>query len=101
MATTDLGFPYPVNADAVDVPGDIQALADAVDAAPGIGAYSQTAIDAFTLAEKRAGRLVFNTTTGKTQVSNGLTFTDLTTTSYYQASPPATANTGDLWTDAS
>lgn len=31
-ATSTWGLPYPSNSDAVDVPGDLQALAEAVDA---------------------------------------------------------------------
>lgn len=31
MATTTKGFPYPTNSDNVDVPGDMQALAEAID----------------------------------------------------------------------
>lgn len=33
MATTANGFPYPINSDPVNVPGDIQALAQATDTA--------------------------------------------------------------------
>lgn len=34
MASTANGFPYPINSDPVNVPGDIQALANAINTSP-------------------------------------------------------------------
>lgn len=64
---TPLGYPYPENSDLVDVAGDIQALAEAVDEAPGVPVLSQTQIDALGAAGNREGRVVHNTTTGVLQ----------------------------------
>lgn len=77
MATTDLGFPYPENADPVDVAGDIQALADQVDAVPGVGSFTAVEVAAFTVAEKRAGRVIWNETTGTLQRSSGSAWVDI------------------------
>lgn len=76
MATTDLGFPYYSGSDSPAGFSQQQALAEAIDAMPGVGSYTQTEIDAFTVVEKRAGRVVFNETTGTHQRSNGSTWTD-------------------------
>jgi hypothetical protein len=75
--TTTRGFPYPEGTDGVDVAGDIQALAEAVDDMPGIQSYTGTQIGALSAGAKWAGRVVWNSTTGKLQVSNGSTFTDV------------------------
>ena len=77
MPNTTKGYPYPQGSDAVDVPGDIQALADAVDASPGVTSYTSTQIAALTAGEKWAGRVIWNSTAGKLQVSNGSTFADV------------------------
>jgi|694.fasta_scaffold03440_24 hypothetical protein len=75
--TTTKGYPYPEGTDPVDIPGDVQALADAVDAAPGITSYTSTQISGLAAGAKWAGRVVWNSTTGKLQVSNGSTFSDV------------------------
>lgn len=77
MANTTKGFPYPVDTDAADVPSDVQLLAEAVDAAPGIASLTQAQIDALSAAQKWAGRVVWNQTTNRLQQSNGSTFSDL------------------------
>lgn len=64
---TPLGYPYPENSDLVDVAGDIQALAEAIDEAPGVPRLSQAQIDALGTAGNREGRVVHNTTTGVLQ----------------------------------
>lgn len=81
MANTALGFPYPAGTDSPAGHTQIQALAAAVDAMPGVGSYTQTQINAFTVAEKRAGRIVWNSTTGTLQQCDGSTFTDLQSSS--------------------
>lgn len=77
MATTSKGYPYPIDTDGADVPSDVQTLALAIDATPGIASLSQTEIDALTVTQKWAGRIVWNTTLNKHQKSDGSTFTDL------------------------
>lgn len=75
--TTTKGFPFPEGADDVDVAGDVQTLAEAVDEMPGIQSYTSTEIAGLTSGEKWAGRLVWNSTTSRFQFSNGSTFSDL------------------------
>lgn len=80
MPNTTKGYPYPEDTDAADVPADVQLLAEAVDAAPGIASLTQAQIDALTAGEKWAGRVVWNQTSNKLQRSNGSTFADMPTT---------------------
>lgn len=80
MANTTKGYPYPEDTDAADVPADVQLLAEAVDAAPGIASLTQAQIDALSAGEKWAGRVVWNQTSNKLQRSNGSTFADMPTT---------------------
>jgi hypothetical protein len=80
VANTTKGFPYPEDTDAADVPSDVQLLAEAVDAAPGIASLTQAQIDALSAAQKWAGRVVWNQTSNKLQRSNGSTFADMPTT---------------------
>ena len=77
MANTTKGFPYPIDTDEADVPSDVQLLAEAVDAAPGIASLSQSQIDALGAAQKWAGRVVWNQTANKLQRSDGSTFADV------------------------
>lgn len=77
MANTTKGFPYPIDTDAADVPSDVQLLAEAVDAAPGIASLTQAQIDALSAVQKWAGRVVWNQTANRLQQSNGSTFSDL------------------------
>lgn len=79
MTTTSKGYPYPIDTDSADVPSDVQALAEAVDAAPGVSSLTQTQIDALTAGQKWAGRIIWNQTTSKLQRSNGSAFTDIPT----------------------
>jgi hypothetical protein len=87
--TTAKGFPYPEGPDAVDVAGDIQLLAEKVDDLPGIESLTGTEIAGLAVGDKWAGRVVFNTTTGKLQVSDGSTFTDVDTTVALATTAPA------------
>lgn len=77
MATTTKGFPYPEGPDAVDVAGDVQALADRLDDIPGIEQLTGAQIAALDVSLKWAGRVVWNSTTSKLQVSDGATFSDV------------------------
>ena len=87
--TTSKGFPYPEGPDPVDVAGDIQALAEAIDDMPGVQSYTGAQIAALTAGEKWAGRIVWNSTTGKLQVSNGSTFSDVDTSLALSSTTPA------------
>jgi hypothetical protein len=87
--TTAKGFPYPEGTDAVDVAGDIQALAEAVDDMPGVQSYTATEITNLTAGEKWAGRIVWNSTAATLQVSNGSTFSDVDSTSLSDVNPAA------------
>jgi hypothetical protein len=89
VANTTKGFPYPQGADAVDVAGDIQSLAEAVDDMPGVQSYTSAEISALTAGEKWAGRIVWNSTSGKLQVSNGSTFSDVDTSLALSSTTPA------------
>jgi hypothetical protein len=93
MPNTSKGFPYPAGSDNVDVPGDIQALADAVDLTPGIRSYTSTQITGLAVGDKWAGRVVWNSTTSKLQVSNGSTFSDVDTSVALSSSTPQTLGT--------
>lgn len=77
MANTTLGFPYPAATDPPAGHTQIQALAAAVDLQPGIGAFTQAQITAFTAGEKRAGRIVWNSTTSTLQRCDGSAFVDV------------------------
>lgn len=87
--TTTKGFPYPEGPDPVDVAGDIQALAEAVDAMPGVRSYTATEIAGLTAGQKWAGRVVYNSTSGRLQVSNGSTFADVDSTTLSSVNPSA------------
>lgn len=93
MPNTSKGYPYPSGSDDVDVPGDIQALADAVDLTPGIRSYTSTQIAGLAAGDKWAGRVVWNSTTSKLQVSDGSTFSDVDTTVALSSSTPSALGT--------
>jgi hypothetical protein len=76
--TTVTAMPYPEGADANDVPADMQALAERIDEVPGIESLTTAEISALTAGQKPAGRVVYNSTTSKLQVSNGTSFADVT-----------------------
>lgn len=77
---TTLGYPYFEGTDTPAGHSQQQTLAEFLDLNPGIGSFTQTQINAFTVGEKRAGRVVYNSTTGKVQVSNGSSFSDVSIT---------------------
>lgn len=76
MPTTSLGYPYPAGTDETDIDGAVQPLAAAVDASPGVASMTAAEIAALTGDAKRAGRTVYNATSGRLAVSNGSTFDD-------------------------
>ena len=75
--TTVLAMPFPEGSDANDVPADIQALAERIDEVPGIESLTSAEISGLAAGEKPAGRVVYNSTTSKLQVSNGSTFANI------------------------
>jgi len=75
--TTVMALPFPEGADANDVPADMQALAERLDEAPGIESLTSAEISALAAGEKPAGRVVYNSTTSKLQVSNGTSFANI------------------------
>ena len=82
--TTVMALPFPEGADANDVPADMQALAERLDEAPGIESLTSAEISALAAGEKPAGRVVYNSTTSKLQVSNGTTFANIDAAVYAQ-----------------
>jgi hypothetical protein len=64
MSTTSKGAPYPAATDPNDVAGDLQALAEWVDAHPGTSVYTTAQRDVLVGADIWAGRVIFNSTTG-------------------------------------
>jgi len=74
---TALGYPYYQGTDSPAGHSQQQALADAVDLQPGVGSFTQVQIDAFTVAQKRAGRVVWNSTTGRLQRCDGSAWVNL------------------------
>lgn len=84
--TPILGIPIPVGSDLAEVPPDLEAAFDVVDASPGVSRLTQAEIDALTAEQKPAGRYVHNLTRGRLQVSNGSTFYD-TVGEYYDWTP--------------
>src|SRR5690606_9007469 len=75
--TTVMALPFPEGSDANDVPADMQALAERLDEAPGIESLTTAEIAALTAGQKPAGRVVYNSTTSKLQVSNATSFTTI------------------------
>lgn len=99
--TTALGYPYYEATDSPAGHSQQQTLAEFLDANPGVGAFTQTEIDGFTTAQKRAGRIVYNKTTGTLQKSNGSAFSDVGAVTYVQSAAPSSMNVGDGWLDTS
>lgn len=73
--TDVLAIPFPEGGDSFST-AVIQSLAERVDEAPGIESLTSAEIAALASAQKPAGRVVWNSTTGKVQVSNGTSFVD-------------------------
>lgn len=71
MATTAKGVPYPVGGDAPDGPTQIKAVADYIDAAPGIALLTYAQINALSGGALWAGRRVYQTDTGTNRPVSG------------------------------
>jgi hypothetical protein len=68
---TPLGYPFPENTDLVDVAGDIQGLAEAIDVAPGVEPLTQAQITGLPAGELRDGRVVYNITQSRLEFFSG------------------------------
>ena len=90
--TTVMALPYPEGSDANDVPADMQALAERLDEAPGIESLTSAQIAALTAGQKPAGRVVYNSTTSKLQVSNGTSFANVDAAALLLAGGTMTGN---------
>lgn len=71
MPTTPLGYPYYQGSDSPAGAAQVQALAEAVDASPGVSSLTGAAIAALSAPLKRAGRVVWNSTTSRLAVLDG------------------------------
>lgn len=89
MPNTTKGYPYPASTDAVNVPGDIQALANKVDSNPGVAQLTTTARDALAGGDLWTGRVIYNTTTGKLQQYTGSAWADVDTTVALSSATPS------------
>lgn len=74
------GIEVPDSAEANNVPEDIGKVVTALEAGSIVKRLTGAAIAALTAPQKPAGLVVYNTTTGKLQISNGTTFSDLDAT---------------------
>lgn len=74
--TDVLAIPYPEGGDSFTAAA-VQTALERVDEAPGIESLTSAEIAALAAGEKPTGRVVFNSTTSKLQVSNGTTFADI------------------------
>lgn len=77
MANTTLGYPYAVGTDQPAGHTQGQALAEAVDASPGVTPMTDAVIAGLTAGLKRAGRVIWKSTTSRLAVFNGSTALDL------------------------
>lgn len=96
MATTTTvnGIPVPEAGDANNVPADMLALATLLDSGSVVKRLTGAAIAALAAPQRPAGLVVYNTTTGKLQVSNGSGWDDVVTVPAWGAyTPTLTAST--------
>src|SRR5574343_114290 len=71
------GIEVPDSAEANNVPEDIGKVVTALEAGSLVRRLTGAQIAALTSPQKPAGLVVYNTTTGKLQISNGTSFSDL------------------------
>jgi len=71
------GIEVPDSSEANDVPEDIGKVVTALEGGSIVRRLTSAAIAALTAPQKPAGLVVYNTTTGKLQVSNGTSFADV------------------------
>lgn len=78
MGTTSTvnGLPAPADGDGNDVVSDLLALVAVLDTGSVVKRLTSVQIAALSAGQKPAGLVVYNTTTGRLQVSNGSTFDD-------------------------
>lgn len=72
MGQTGKGVPYPDSADAPDGPGAVKAVADFIDAQPGIAPLTYAQIQALDGEQLWAGRVAYQTDTGTARPISGL-----------------------------
>ncbi len=77
MANTTLGYPYAVGTDQPAGHTQGQALAEAVDASPGVTPLTDAAISGLSAPLKRAGRAIWRSTVGRMAVFDGSNALDL------------------------
>ena len=88
------GIQVPNSAQANNVPTDLGLIVTALESGSLVKRLTGAQIAALSGAQKPAGLVVYNTTTGKLQISNGSTFSDIDTSSRYAAwTPTVTAST--------
>lgn len=71
LNTPRLNLPYPEPQDPNDVPADMQALATAIEEAPGVADMTTVERDALTGAQLWVGRMIYNTDTATYQSWDG------------------------------
>jgi hypothetical protein len=77
MANTTLGYPYYTGTDQPAGFSQQQALAEAVDASPGVTPLSDATISGLSAGLKRAGRVIWRSTVGRLAVFDGSSALDL------------------------
>lgn len=77
MANTTLGYPYAVGSDQPAGHSQGQALAEAVDASPGVTPLTDAVISGLSAGLKRAGRVIWRSTVGRVAVFDGANALDL------------------------
>lgn len=77
--TTKLQLPYPESTDNNNVPADLLAIANRLDAVPGVESLTTAARDALAAPQKWTGRVIYNTTTARLEWWNGTLWDRVTT----------------------
>lgn len=95
-SSTVHGIPVPDSSQANNVPTEMAGIVTVLETGSLVKRLTQTTINALTAGQKPAGLLVYNTTAGVLQVSNGSTFTNVEKspgwTSYTPTLTASTAN---------
>ncbi len=97
MGTTPKGFPFPGAAVSNNVPADIQALAEMVEAYPGIPSLTQTQIDALSSGAKTTGWVIHNATTSQLQKWTGAAWVNVAPVITISTAAPSGGADGDIW----
>lgn len=94
--TSNLNLPYPEASDTVDVPRDIQALADALDTRA-IAVSASTSAPA----SPAEGMLWYQTNTDKVMSYNGTAWVKVAPKITVSTSDPSGGDDGDIWVKVS